>query len=44
MPEDISEIQKTNFLPANTFNDSFKDFCPARAQLLAQFANKLVAI
>jgi hypothetical protein len=43
MPEDISEIEKNNFLPANTFSDDFLAFVKARGSLLAAYGNKLLA-
>jgi hypothetical protein len=43
MPEDLSEIEKGNLLPKNTFSDDFAAFARARGSLLAEYANKLLA-
>src|SRR5262249_649879 len=43
MPDDLSEIAETNFLPQSTFCDDFNDFVNERSSLLAEFANKLLA-
>ena len=43
MPEDLSEIEKNNFLPNNTFDDDFVAFVKARGVLLTEYANKLFA-
>jgi hypothetical protein len=43
MPGDLSEIEKSNFLPGNTFGDDFIAFAKARGSLLAEYANKLLA-
>lgn len=43
MPNDISQIAKSNFLPDNTFGDNFKEFSEKRAALLLAEAQKVLA-
>ena len=42
LPDNISEIERGNFLPPSTFRDNYKQFVAERATLLAKFASNLV--
>lgn len=43
LPADIQEIEENNFLPPNTFADTYEDFAAARAELLLTYAVKLTS-
>jgi len=42
LPDNISEIERANFLPPSTFRDNYKQFVAERATLLSKFASNLV--
>jgi hypothetical protein len=43
MPDDLNAIEKTNFLPNNTFEDNYLGFSQARAEALVAYVTKLTS-